>query len=128
MRLLVIGLTLVFGLISSAPNFQGAQFLKWPELFKHYSEHQSGEESFSSMLSFLKEHYFNNEHQGKNEQHMPFKTMRFGCTFVIVMEYLVEPPRPNGVHHIENHISHFGEHNRSLNDFSGTVWNPPRTV
>jgi hypothetical protein len=73
MRLLVIGIAVIFGLISTAPNFQGAQFLKLPEFIQHYSEHQSGPESFSCFLAFVKEHYFNNDRFWN----------RYGCALII---------------------------------------------
>ena len=128
MRLLVIGIAVIFGLISTAPNFQGAQFLKLPELIQHYSEHQSGEESFSSFLAFVQDHYFNNDHHGKNEQHMPFKTTGLGG----VVALLSERPCDGAVliygKFNEKQSIHFGEPHGSLNDYNGSVWNPPQLI
>jgi hypothetical protein len=128
MRLLVIGIAVIFGLISTAPNFQGAQFLKLPELIQHYSEHQSGPESFSSFLAFVKEHYFNNDHHGSNEQHMPFKTTGMGCSVALITDRVYQPTIENEIRYLEKRSLHFGEPNGSLNDFNGSVWNPPRLI
>lgn len=128
MRLVVIGIAIIFGMISAAPNFQGAQFLKLPELIEHYGEHQSGEESFNSFLSFVQEHYFNNDHHGKNEQHMPFKTTGMGCATVLILYPPCQLAIVSEVQLFEKHALHFGESNGSLNEFNGSVWNPPRLI
>ena len=128
MRFVVIGIAIIFGLISAAPNFQGAQFLKLPELLEHYCDHQSGEESFGSFLSFLQEHYFTNDHHGKNEQNMPFKTTGLGCSVALIMERSCQPALILSDHIVERRMVLFGEPHGSLNEFNGSVWNPPRLV
>jgi hypothetical protein len=128
MRLVVIGIAIIFGLISAAPNFQGAQFLKVPELIDHYSEHQAGKESFSSFLSFLKDHYFNKNHRGKNEQHMPFKTTGIGCSTALIIVRPCQAFLVIDTNISEKSVVHFGEPNGSLNEFNGSVWNPPRLI
>lgn len=128
MRLVIIGIAIIFGMISAAPNFQGAQFLKLPELIEHYSEHQSGEESFTSFLAFVQEHYFKNDHQGKNEQHMPFKTTGIGCATVLILDPPCQIAIVSELQLMEKHALHFGEPNGSLHEFNGSVWNPPQMI
>ena len=128
MRFVVIGIAIIFGLISAAPNFQGAQFLKLPQLLEHYSEHQSGKESFSSFLSFVQDHYFKNDHHGENEKHMPFKTTGMGCSTALIMVRPCQPLLVSETNINEKSVVHFGEPNGSLNEFNGSVWNPPRLV
>jgi hypothetical protein len=128
MRFVVIGIAIIFGLISAAPNFQGAQFLKLPQLLEHYSEHQSGKESFSSFLSFVQDHYFKNDHHGENEKHMPFKTTGMGCSTALIMVRSCQPLLESETNINEKSVVHFGEPNGSLNEFNGSVWNPPRLI
>jgi hypothetical protein len=125
---MLIGVIVIFGLMSSAPNFQGTQFLKLPELIQHYTQHQSGEDSFSSFLAFIKEHYFNHKHHGKNEQHMPFKTTGISYSSVMTIEFPYIHYIVSDLRNTQERTAHFGEPNGSLNDFSGSIWHPPQMI
>ena len=127
MRTAVLLFTLLFGILSMAPNMQGAQLLKVGELIEHYEQHQSSDESFGSFLSFVQDHYFNNLHHGKNERHMPFKSAISGAHILHLQENKIDPICIS-VEYIEKAPHYFGEPNGSLEDRTISVWNPPRMV
>ena len=127
MRTAVLIFTLVFWMLSMAPNLQGAQLLKFGELIEHYEQHQSSNESFGSFLSFVQDHYFNNLHHGKNEGHMPFKSTISGAYVLHIQENKIDSISVS-VENIEKASHYFGEPNGSLDDPTISVWNPPRMV
>ena len=125
MRTLVIALAVIFGLLSAAPNLQGGQFLNVGKIVEHYNNHQSTDESFSSFISFLKDHYFENHPTKNNEKHLPFKSSVAGVPIIVLQQ--LAPTEIN--HHFPiglNQKSCFGEPNHFVQNRTITIWNPPR--
>ncbi len=67
-------LALYFFLLSIAPNLQGVQLLNLSNFIEHYEQHTERNPE-STLLSFIKEHYFSNVTEFEKEhQHLPLKT------------------------------------------------------
>ena len=125
MRLTVLLFTLLFGILSLAPNMQGGQFFKISELVEHYEHHQDSGDTFRSFLSFVGDHYFNNHQTSDDEKQMPFKST-------------VAPVLLLTVHHVEliavelpefqetQTILPFIQAHGKISGFNGSVWNPPK--
>ena len=63
-----------FFLLSLAPNMQGFQFLNISSFVEHYEEHLDRNPS-STLISFVKEHYFNQLTDFEEEHNnLPMKT------------------------------------------------------
>ena len=83
MRWPILLFAFYFGVLSIAPNFQGAQLLNFNRLITHY--HSDTQINKLSFLDFLAEHYLNNR-LPNDEQHktLPFKTV-ISCGYNIVL-------------------------------------------
>ena len=125
MKLTVVMFAMLFGILSLAPNMQGGQFFKISELVEHYEEHQQTDKMFSSFLSFVSEHYFNNHKTSDGEEQMPFKST---VASVPVMSFhsveitLVEISMFISLDEAEL----FGEPHGKINGYSGSIWHPPK--
>jgi len=65
--------TIYFGILSVAPNFQGAQLLNVSTLVSHYKADSKGTKQ--SFLSFLADHYLKSNHpDDKQHESLPFKS------------------------------------------------------
>jgi hypothetical protein len=122
----IFSLVFLFGLLSLAPNLQGAQFLKLNELISHYCEHQSGPESFGSFLEFIKDHYYTKDHKGENESQMPFKSTQLAFNYCITLEntFLNLPQKMGSFQEPKQAL--FDNPQSAENRYMGLVWNPPR--
>ena len=125
MRIFAISFAIVFGFISIAPNLQGAQWLNFGKVLEHYNNHQSGSERFTSFITFLKSHYFENHPTSSDEKQMPFKSTSF-CKLVVVFQKLdpahiaLFPLQPS------TQKDCFGEPNHIIQNRTISIWNPPR--
>lgn len=109
-----------------APNLQGAQFLKLDELITHYCEHQSGPDSFESFLEFIKDHYYNKDHKGKNESQMPFKSNQITFNYYLTSEhhFINVPEKLISVEELKQILFHKAQN--ADNQYMELVWNPPQ--
>jgi hypothetical protein len=74
MRLITIVLAAYFFLLSFAPNMQGAQLLNLSSFVEHYEDHLQTNPS-SSLLTFIKDHYFSQINDlDKEHNSLPLKT------------------------------------------------------
>ncbi len=126
MKLVSIFFAVLFGVLSLAPNMQGGQFLKLNELVEHYEVHQEGNKPFSSFLSFVKDHYFNNATSSEDENNMPFKSTVVTVTALAHIQSEIYIPQFQ--HFIETFEipAHFGEPSDKIVAVSLSIWNPPK--
>ena len=126
MKFLVLILSFYLFLLSLAPNMKGVELLKIGHLMDHYELHQE-RNSDATLLSFIKEHYFNSSIDFEKEhQEMPFKV---STSFLISM--FIENKET-----IQFHLFSLSENNRSSQPLgfqssyffntSYSIWNPPR--
>lgn len=127
MRFAIISFAILFGVLSFAPNMQGGQFFKLSEVIEHYENHQESEDSFSSILSFVKEHYFSNNTTDENERHLPFKSTVVGA-FVLVIHQVELQPIHEYLFSLDREKSYFGEPNGHIQNRIISVWNPPQVA
>lgn len=125
MRTFVIALAVIFGLLSSAPNLQGGQLLNIGNIVVHYKNHQLTGESFSSFVSFLKDHYFENHPTKNNEKHLPFKSSVAGVP-ILVLQQLQATEITQHVPIRIHQKSCFGEPDRIVQNRTISIWNPPQ--
>lgn len=127
MRFAVITFTILFGILSFAPNMQGGQFFKLSEVIEHYETHQESKESFSSFIDFVKEHYFTNHHTNENERNLPFKSS-VASPLVLVFQQVQMHEIPLSKFIEEEDDSCFGEPKNRIQNKIISVWNPPQVV
>jgi hypothetical protein len=127
MRFTVIIFTVLFGILSFAPNMQGGQFFKLSELVDHYQEHQNSRNSFSSFVAFVKDHYFQNHSTREDERQLPFKSSVISTLVLVAQEVKVQPVSIPIVH-IEDRENCFGEPHGAPQNQSFSIWNPPRMI
>ncbi len=127
MRFFVFSLAVFFGILSLAPNMQGGQFFKLSEMVEHFEDHQQSDDSFSSFMSFVQEHYFSNGHANSNERSLPFKSLVAAPLLLVMQEFqlfIVSEAFP-----IDAKLKHpFGDPSGSIKTQSMAIWNPPRLV
>ena len=88
MKIVIVFFTVLFTIVSLAPNMRGVEYFKLTEVIEHYNEHQKSQDSFNSFFSFLKEHYSKNHKSNKDEKNFPFKSLMafsFVYTFLIIL-------------------------------------------
>lgn len=127
MRFTVILFAVLFGILSLAPNMQGGQFFKLSEVVDHYRDHQKSEESFSSFVSFVKDHYFQNHSTNEDERQMPFKSSVVSALVLVVHDCAISPVKEVTLFN-EEPENIFGEPHGAPQKQSCSIWNPPRTV
>jgi len=125
MRFLIFVFALVFGFLSFAPNMQGGQFFKFNEVLQHFEDHQESKESYTSFLSFVKNHYFSNHGTNDNEKNLPFKTNILSSFVLVIHEVKISPVNESFIELIEQSPC-FGEPNGQLSKTSISIWNPPQ--
>lgn len=127
MKFTVILFAVLFGILSLAPNMQGGQFFKLSEVVDHYRDHQSSEETFSSFVSFVKDHYFQNHNTNEDERHMPFKSSVVSALVLVVHDCKISPVK-EAMPFNEEPENCFGEPHGAPQKQSCSIWNPPRMV
>ncbi len=126
MKLVSILFALFFGVLSLAPNMQGGQFLKLNELVEHYEAHQEGHKPFSSFLSFVKDHYFNNSTSSEDENNMPFKSTVLTVTTLAQVQSEISIPKFQlPIETIDISLL-FGEPSDKIISVSLSIWHPPK--
>jgi hypothetical protein len=125
MKTLTFTLAFLFGVLSLAPNMQGAQLFKLTEVVEHFHEHQKSEENFSTFIDFIVDHYFKNRETNKNEQELPFKSVVAAPVLIalekievipVTFQYFIEPISKPNVHQLSLPTQ------ARLNP----IWNPPQ--
>lgn len=83
MKWFVILFAAYFGMLSIAPNFQGAQLLNISSLIEHYRSDIN--QSNNNFYSFLVDHYANSSsHSDKRHESLPFKSVNtYGASILI---------------------------------------------
>ena len=126
MKFLVLILSFYLFLLSLAPNMKGVELLKIGHLMDHYELHQE-RNSDATLLSFIKEHYFNSSIDFEKEhQEMPFKV-----GYSLLISLFIE----NKVN-LQIDLDSFFEDLGSVETFAiqttyffnslYSIWNPPR--
>ncbi len=126
MKLISILFAILFGVLSLAPNMQGGQFLKFNELVEHYEAHQEGHKPFSSFLSFVKDHYFNNSTSSEDENNMPFKSNVVTVTVLAHIQSDITIPKFQQLIETVEIPLIFGEPCDKIVAVSLSIWNPPK--
>jgi hypothetical protein len=126
MKLFSILFAVLFGVLSLAPNMQGGQFLKLNELVEHYEVHQNSNQPFTSFLSFVKEHYFNNSSSSKDEQNMPFKSTVVTVSVLAHIQVEISIPKFQQSFEPTEIPATFGEPSGVIQSVSLSIWNPPK--
>ena len=127
MRILYFFLSIYFFILSLAPNMQGAQFLYLSNFIEHYQDHLARNEN-SDLLSFVKEHYFNNLTEfEKDHKHLPLKANIQVSTGVMSFEKfdvkVVTEDIPN---FIESSSKNESKHSSFYNKNFHSIWQPPQ--
>ena len=87
MKIVIVFFTVLFTIVSLAPNMRGVEYFKLTEVIEHYNEHQKSQDSFNSFFSFLKEHYSKNHKSNKDENNFPFKSLMANSFHLIHQDY-----------------------------------------
>ncbi len=106
-----------------------AELAKLPFLFQHYSETAANE----NFISFIKEHYFENERQNDDHEHgkLPFRHSEDGCTHHPFPSALKELKSENQMK-LQTEIS--GTSTYTVTDeknfpaYHGHIWQPPKLL
>jgi hypothetical protein len=105
---------------------QGGQFLKLNELVEHYEAHQKSNQPFTSFLSFVKEHYFNNARSSSDEQNMPFKSTVVTVSVLAHIQVEISIPQFQQSFEPTEIPATFGEPSGVIQKVSLSIWNPPK--
>ncbi len=125
MKVVIVFFTVLFTIVSLAPNMRGVEYFKLTEVIEHYNEHQKSQDSFHSFFSFLKEHYSKNHKSNKGEKNFPFKSLMANSFHLIHQDYqqieILEFDLSNSSEKVVfNYKSLFYQQNLFA------IWNPPK--
>ncbi len=125
MKIVIVFFTVLFTIVSLAPNMRGVEYFKLTEVIEHYNEHQKSQDSFNSFFSFLKEHYSKNHKSNKDEKNFPFKSLMANSFHLIHQDYqqieILEFDLSNSSEKVVfNYKSLFYQQNLFA------IWNPPK--
>ena len=125
MKVIIVFFTVLFTIVSLAPNMRGVEYFKLTEVIEHYNEHQKSQDSFNSFFSFLKEHYSKNHKSNKDEKNFPFKSLMANSFHLIHQDYqqieILEFDLSNSSEKVVfNYKSLFYQQNLFA------IWNPPK--
>ena len=125
MKIVIVFFTVLFTIVSLAPNMRGVEYFKLTEVIEHYNEHQKSQDSFNSFFSFLKEHYSKNHKSNKDEKNFPFKSLMANSFHLIHQDYqqieILEFDFSNSSEKVVfNYKSLFYQQNLFA------IWNPPK--
>ena len=126
MRWLIFLFTIYFGILSVAPNFQGAQLLNVSTLVSHYKADSKGTKQ--SFLSFLADHYLKSNHpDDKQHESLPFKSFNSHGLSVLLFQSSQSAFKTELLFHQPQYFSTcFGYLNHYfLQDFS-SIFHPPK--
>lgn len=88
-KLILICLMAWFFIGSMAPNMQGVQLIKLPNLLSHVEKHFGSDWTLSELKSFVVEHYLDQSLPQDNEhKNLPFKTIHGHCSILIADQKL----------------------------------------
>lgn len=127
MRFIASLLGLYFFILSLAPNMQGAQFLNLSNFIEHYQDHLTRNEN-SDLLSFVKEHYFNNLTEFETDhKHLPLKANIQVTTGVMNFErFDLKLVTEEIARLIESSSRNNSKHSSFYNKNFHTIWQPPQ--
>jgi hypothetical protein len=125
MKVVIVFFTVLFTIVSLAPNMRGVEYFKLTEVIEHYNEHQKSQDSFNSFFSFLKEHYSKNHKSNNDEKNFPFKSLMANSFHLIHQDYqqieILEFDLSNSSEKVVfNYKSLFYQQNLFA------IWNPPK--
>jgi hypothetical protein len=127
MRFITIVLAVYFFLLSFAPNMQGAQLLNLSSFIEHYEDYLQTK-SGSSLITFVKEHYFSQINEfDKEHKNLPFKTVSTNAIVVYTCEQntIKITPFEEVVFSTKKEKFTVYEEAYNFNKFH-SVWHPPR--
>lgn len=127
MRFFTIVLAVYFFLLSFAPNMQGAQLLNLSSFIEHYEDYLQTK-SGSSLITFVKEHYFSQINEfDKEHKNLPFKTVSTNAVVVYTCEQnaIKITPFEEVVFLTKKEKFAVYEEAYNFNKFH-SVWHPPR--
>lgn len=127
MKLFTIVLAAYFFLLSFAPNMQGAQLMNLSSFIEHYDDYLQTKPG-SSLITFVKEHYFNQINEfDKEHKNLPFKTSINNCVGVYTCEQSAIKfiPFEEVLFSSEKEKFTVYEEAYNFNKFH-SVWHPPR--
>jgi hypothetical protein len=114
---------------SMAPNMQGIQLLKLPNLLGHVEEHFGVDWTISELKSFVFEHYLSKDlPPDSKHQNLPFKTNQISVSLMIY------PFHPDLDFQADETIGDFSNskpvirEDQSLLTRAVTIWIPPQLV
>jgi hypothetical protein len=127
MRFITIVLAVYFFLLSFAPNMQGVQLLNLSSFIEHYEDYLQSKPS-SSLITFVKEHYFSQINEfDKEHKNLPFKTVSSNTVVVYTCEQnaIKITPFEEVVFSTKKEKFTVYEEAYNFNKFH-SVWHPPR--
>jgi hypothetical protein len=114
---------------SMAPNMQGVQLVKLPNLLGHVEEHFGTNWSITELRSFVFEHYFSKDLPADSEhQNLPFKTQH------ISVSLMIQPLDADLTLQCNETIEDFSQskpvvrEDQSLLSRPASIWIPPQLV
>lgn len=125
MRFVIIGLTLVFSLLTLAPNLQGAELLKIGDMLHHYKAHHQGDGK-NSFSDFLVEHYGKPiDPNEKEHRNLPFKTTNSTFVQLTICEFQIQAVLEE-VFFVFDQKGSFSDPQFIDSAKLAAIWNPPR--
>lgn len=128
-RLTFIFLAIWIFIGSMAPNMQGIQLVKLPNLLGHVEEHFGTDWTVSELKSFVFEHYLSKDLPADSKhQNLPFKTQQ------ISVSLMIHPIHPDLAIQTEETIADFSRskpvirEEQSLLTRPASIWIPPQLV
>jgi hypothetical protein len=125
--LIVLAIWIFIG--SMAPNMQGVQLVKLPNLLGHVEEHFGTNWSFSELKDFVFDHYLSHDLPADSKHHnLPFKTQQ------ISVSVMIQPVFPELALHTIETIEDFSQskpvirEDQSLLSRPASIWIPPQLV
>lgn len=128
-QLLLIVLAVWIFIGSLAPNMQGVQLVKIPNLLGHVEEHFGAEWSVSELKSFVFEHYFSNDLPADaKHQNLPFKTQQIAFSLMIQPLQTAVSLAPTETIEDFTHSKPVVRDEKSLLSRPTSIWIPPQLV
>lgn len=118
---------LYFSLLSLAPNWQGIQLLNASAFIEHYQDYQM-ESKGGTLISFIKEHYFNQLSDfDKEHERLPLKTTVQVAAVYYTEKFEIPIPVVNVPEELVRDMNRNNTRMSSFisNDFH-SIWHPPQ--
>ena len=116
----------VVSVASLAPNMQGMQLMKLPNLISHVEDHFGADWTFSELKSFVSEHYQSkNLPNDKEHKSLPFKSV-VGTSLTIAIQNTSPVVIEISTHVAEKTSTAFFNLTNPTRDCSKAIWTPPQ--